>query len=765
MAGTPSSPTGVNAARVWAIVIGAMFAVYLIWLVLAPTPVLARDLGLYTLVLLACASAVLQRVRLEQADRLAWLLIGTGLLIWTASDAYYTVQVNSGVSDFPSAADWGYLAFFPLAYLAVGLLVVRHVARSPLGVWLDGFIVALAAGAGLWLLIPYLSPRLTDDWLATFMHLATPASDLLLLSGLIGVVALLGSGAGRMWWSLLAAAAILWATDSLWLLDVVQGQYRLGLPLDVGWLVAFMAFAAAAWMAIPGRTVVEDKTWAPLSAAAAGASFLLLLFATQNRVPVGSVLLAATAVVLGVFRGAQTVRAASAYQQAKIQATRDELTGVANRRRLVEMLSTQTGVRAGALLLVDIDGFKWVNDSLGHAAGDEVLVALAPRLLAQTDGDDVVARLGGDEFAVFLTGVTEPGPAFVVAEALRQAVARPLQVSDMELQIDLSIGIALAPRDATTLSDLLRSADSAMYRAKRSRIGIAAFEAEDQVADRGQLLHLQELRNALADDQLTCVYQPKVDLGTGRVAGVEALVRWQHPQRGEIPPAEFMPYAEHSALIRPLMARTLEVAVAQAAAWMRSGVTVTMSVNLSATNLLDPRLTATIQEILVRHGVPPGRLMLEITESVFVADPERATRVITALTDMGLRLSVDDYGTGFSSLSQIRNLATEELKLDASFVQGVATRQDLQTVVAATVLLAHGLGLTLVAEGVQSQEDLDVLADLGVDLAQGFHICPPLPGPAVERWLATYSTVPRQRAAGRGVSLRGPGHLLPPESA
>ena len=756
MDGTRTGPTGSAAVRpLWGL-IALLLVGYLGWLVWAPTSQPWRDLVLYTVILLACTVAVLLRARAESVDRRAWLLLGLGMLVWTASDALYTVQAQRGDASFPSVADWGYLMFFPFAYLAVGLLVVRHVARSAIGVWLDGILVALAAGSFLWLMVPELSSAMGTDGFSVFMQFATPASDLLLLSGLIGVVGLLGRQAAPMWWALVGAASFLWATDSIWLLGISQDAYHVGIPLDIGWIVAFLLFATAAWLPAPVRAVVPDRTWAPMAAIAGGASFLLLLFATQNRVPFGSVLLAAGAVVIGVVRGAQTMRAASAYQQARRQAERDELTGLANRRRLTTFLGDSERMPAGALLLIDIDRFKWVNDSMGHAAGDQVLLQLAPRLASQVGSDDLVVRLGGDEFAVFLAGVTDPDAAYVAAELLRTRAGRPMNVSGIELEMDLSIGIALTPRDAGSLSELLKAADGAMYRAKRSRMGSAVYEADDGPDDQGQLFYLQELRHALVDGQLTCVYQPKLDLRTGSVVGVEALMRWQHPERGEIPPGQFLPYAEHTAVIRPLTTRALDVALAQAAAWQRDGLSLTMSVNLSATNLMDPRLQATVMERLTKHGVPAGRLMLEVTESVFVEDPVRAERVIAALTDLGVRLSVDDYGTGFSSLGQIQHVATEELKLDSSFVIGVAQRRDLQAIVSATVLLAHGLGLTLVAEGVETQDDLDTVTRLGVDQAQGFHICPPLSPLDAERWLRSHVTLPSQRQAEQPARRGGP---------
>ena len=250
---------------------------------------------------------------------------------------------------------------------------------------------------------------------------------------------------------------------------------------------------------------------------------------------------------------------------------------------------------------------------------------------------------------------------------------------------------------------------------------------------------------ALDDDRLACVYQPKIDLRSGQVVGVEALLRWHHPELGDVPPAWFLPLVERTALIRPLTLHVLDLALAQSARWRCGGRDWTVSVNLSATNLLDPSLPQEMARLLARHAVPPDRLMVEVTESVFVGDAERAAQVIGDLTRLGVRLSVDDYGTGFSALHRVRTVATEELKLDSSFIHGAAHRPDLQTIVRATALLAHGLDLVLVAEGIENEEDLAVVTELGCDLGQGFHLCPPLPAAELDQWLSRRAPVPPQR--------------------
>ncbi|MFN8126425.1 MAG: EAL domain-containing protein [Candidatus Nanopelagicales bacterium] len=733
--------------RLWLAVAVAAVG-YVAWLIAAPGPgVAGRDLILYTLLLAGFATLVLLRGLTRTQDRGAWLLLSAGMVIWTWSDAWYTAVVIPSHQEFPTVADWGYLVFFPFAYVAVGLLVVGRVGSKAIGVWLDGLLVALAAGAFLSLMAPAISAGLGSESWVTFMAFATPVSDLLLVSGLAGIVGLLGRRTGSMWWALLVASGVLWATDSMWLLGIMSSEYHVGSLLDMGWLLAFAIFAAAAWCPVGSPVLVEEHAWSAVSVVAGAASFCLLIYGTQSHLPIVTVCLAAGAVVIGVWRGGQMLKDASAYHQAKLQANRDELTGVANRRSLTSRLGSGN-LPSGALLLLDIDGFKQVNDSLGHAAGDHVLQEMARRLSDAVGPDVLVARLGGDEFAVFLRGTSDPSSAVGAAERLRIALAPPLPVNGLELRADVSIGVALAPEHGTTLDELLRAADSAMYHAKRSRSGTCLYEPEWDEADSDHLMCLQELRVALTEDRLACVYQPKLDLRSGEVVGVEALLRWHHPERGVLPPGWFLPLVERTALIRPLTLRVLDIALAQAAAWRAAGLDWTVSVNLSAMNLLDPGLAVTVGSLLGRHRVPADRLMLEVTEKVFVGDSDRARRVIGELTAMGVRLSVDDYGTGFSALNQIRMVATEELKLDTSFVCGVARRDDLASIVEATALLAHGLGLVLVAEGIEDQADLEAVTRLGCDLGQGFHICPPLPAADVEQWFrARVATVPVPRAA------------------
>lgn len=725
--------------------LGAALVVYAIWLTLAPDDYVAvRDLWLFTGILVAFAAWPFIRAGIVATDRLAWLAIGVGMLLWAAADAYYTFVVGDESGPYPYVADAGYLSFFVFAYAGVILLLIGRTVNRPVGAWVDGILVLCGAAALLFIAGPYLMGAPTAQGVALVLDYASPVGDLVLLCLLVAILGVLGRRAGLVWWILAAGAGLLWVADSLWLLATGTGSYQIGAPLDLMWLLAFGCFGTAAWLLpVPERRVVEGHVWSAVAPLVTTGCFLLLLAASRLDIPTVSVALAAVGLVLGLARTGVTLRASSRHAEIVRQAHTDDLTGLANRRKLAEEVGSRP---TGALALIDIDGFRQVNDSLGHLAGDELLRTVAPRLQQASEGHDaVLARLGGDEFALFLRGPHQVDHALEVGERVRAVIAEPMRISDIDLQIDMSVGIALAPQHGDSLEELLRAADAALYRAQHTKAGVTVFEPGLDSSDRGHLIFLQELRQAIAADELFCVYQPKIDTGTGCVAGVEALVRWRHPERGEIGPAEFLAFAERTALIRPLARRVLHLAIQQLREWRDAGLELTMSVNLSTMNLLDPHTPVVIAQLLAEHHLPADRLILEITESVFLADARRGREVLQALQRMGCQISIDDYGTGFSSLEQIQSLPAQELKLDSSFVAGVARRPQLQSIVSASVLLARGLGMSLVAEGVESEADLQMVTRLGCDLAQGFLICPPLAPLDAGIWLRRRPTVPRQR--------------------
>jgi diguanylate cyclase len=747
-------PVATARAPTWArrllMLLVAVTGVYVAWLVLSPGEYqVIRDVGLSGALVLSCSGLVLVRSRsLPQRERAGWVLIAAGLAVWSVADIGYSAVVSRGaVVPYPAWSDWLYLCFYPLAYAGVVIIYRARYTGRGRAVWLDGLLAALGFAAIVWVTIPGIYGSMGADSAAVFMSFAGPVADVLLLCLLAGIVGVLGLRAERTWWLLLAGALVLWAADSAWLLGVGDHSYSVGALLDACWPMAFLLLVVAAWQSPPRSPWDDSQAASPVSVIPVivpAACFVLLLAATEWPLPQMSVALAAAAIIVGLWRTALMAREASVQAELRRQAYLDDLTGLPNRRRL--MLELQHQAPGFALLLMDIDGFKEINDSLGHAAGDEVLKAIAPRLRSQLRSIDTVARLGGDEFAILLVGTATIEDAVRVAAKLRAELSRPIPIGDLRLQIDVSTGIAVSPCHGGTIEELLRAADSAMYRAKHAKTGQAVFDGAIDTNHSGHLLFLQQLRTALARGELGCVYQPKVDLVTGAVTGVEALVRWEHPERGQLAPGAFVPFAEQTALIRPLTDMVLELAVGQVAEWREQGIDVVVGVNLSTTNLLDPELPETVRRLLESAGVAPANLILEVTESMFMADPGRARDVIAELGRLGVILSIDDYGTGFSSLTQVRTLQAGEIKLDASFVTGVAGRKDLRSVVRSTAMLAHGLGVELVAEGIESAADLRAVRELGCDQGQGYFICPPLPPLEVTAWLRSRATLPRQRS-------------------
>jgi diguanylate cyclase len=410
------------------------------------------------------------------------------------------------------------------------------------------------------------------------------------------------------------------------------------------------------------------------------------------------------------------------------QAYHDDLTGLPNRRRLCERLESalaEAHERSAAVLLLDLDRFKEVNDTLGHRGGDELLRLLAERLRSRLDDDLLVARLGGDELAVLARGRT-PDDAVTLAREVRSTLVAPFVVDGVPVAVDAAVGVALSPEDGGDVDTLLRRADVAMYAAKGRRLGVARYDAGFDTSDRERLELMSELRGALEDGQIVLHYQPKVDLRTGSLSGVEALVRWQHPVRGLVPPGAFVPSAERSGLMRDLTRRVLELAVAQAAAWRAAGRPVPVAVNVTMFDLLDPGFGAGVEELLARVGLPPSDLQLELTESAVMSEPDRVADVLDGLRRLGVGIAVDDFGTGYSSLGHLARLPVDTIKIDRSFVLGMAAERASRAIVQATIELGHTLGLRVVAEGIESADVASELLAMGCDLGQGYHFGRPV---------------------------------------
>ncbi|MEU1476402.1 putative bifunctional diguanylate cyclase/phosphodiesterase [Streptomyces sp. NPDC001668] len=418
---------------------------------------------------------------------------------------------------------------------------------------------------------------------------------------------------------------------------------------------------------------------------------------------------------------------------------RDPLTGLPNRQWLLERIWTalddaeRIGARS-ALMLIDLDRFRSVNDTLGHLAGDRLLLQIADRLRIALPRGAEAARLGGDEFAVLLPVADSTTSASRVARNLVAALSSPLDLDGLTLVLEASAGVAVFPDHALDAEGLLRRADVAMYQAKRDRTGVEVYESKRDSNTPDRLGLLGDLRRALDAHDVQLHYQPKVRFD-GQVAGLEALVRWVHPERGKVPPDEFIAIAESSGLMPHLTEYVLDTALAQVAEWRAQGLHVPVAVNVSPRDVHTPGFAGSVAARLARHGVPAGALQLEITEHVLLEDPSRAADTLAALTGHGVKMSLDDFGTGYSSLVHLRRLPVSELKIDRSFVAKLAVDTEDAEIVRCTVDLAHSLGLLVVAEGVEDDETWERLRDMGCDAVQGWLVAAAMPPEETTAWL------------------------------
>jgi len=620
--------------------------------------------------------------------------------------------------------------------------------------WLDGLVGALgtAAVGTAFLIGPYLSPAFGRGSVQP-VDITWPAGDVLLLALLVAVGAIVGVRRDRALVAIAAALVCVALGDVQQFVRSAAGTYTDGGPLDLAWAVATVLTAWAAHLAAsrgaPADVVGVERSrlgWRLLAVPVACnlAALGVLVRGWSADLPAAAAWLACGCTVAAMARTAVTLREVRAFHEVEAQAVTDELTGLPNRRALLDVvargIATATTSSPAALLLLDLDGFKEVNDSLGHTAGDELLRRVGPRLRTGLRTQDTLARLGGDEFAVLLpdTGAEQ---ARECAERLRELLLQPFTVDGVRLHIGVSIGVSTAPAPAATVAELLRTADLAMYAAKSGRLGVTVHVPDPAAAGGDRLRTMEELRTALTDGQLVVHLQPQIDLVDGRVVGSEALVRWEHPVRGLLAPAELLPAAEQAGLLRPLTDTVLDLSLTAAARWWPEH-RVPVSVNLSAANVTDLDLPAKVVAALHRHRLPAAALALELVEDTLMNDPERGREVLGQLRRLGIRTSIDDYGTGYSSLAYLLHLPADELKLDRSLTARVDGDPRAAAIVRHTGALAHDLGLRLVAEGVEDAATGRALARLGCDVAQGYAVARPMPVADFLDWLAAVRPSP-----------------------
>jgi diguanylate cyclase len=712
----------------------------------------------------ATGCAALAARRAHGRQRSAWVWMAVGLGGWAAGDTLWSFYESVlQVQPFPSLADVGYFVFPVGAAAAMVQLPSGSAGQSRLRLLLDGVVVATSLFLLLWvtaLRTVYEVNR--GNRLALGVSLAYPICDIMVVT--IAVLVLGRSPAGqRLTMSLITAGAVLMAaSDSAFAYLVARGEYHSGDLIDLGWAAALIAFGSAALLsrrpsprdentvAVPPRA----SLWLPyVPPMLGGTAASVALFPGPIRI-VAPVLAVAFCVRQCIAAGENRRLLA----MVSAQALRDPLTGLANRALFRDRLNHAMQLRGRdgrsvAVLSLDLNDFKLVNDSMGHPTGDALLIRVAERLLGCVRTGDTVARLGGDEFAVLLEGRLDHSQ--LIGERIVEAFDEPFVVDGHELLMRPSVGMAVVTPDDPDLSGeaLSRQADIAMYSAKRSRTGgVHTFSSDMRLIDPDAVEQppvtrnvaggaetvrlLGELRHAIDHGQLDLVYQPKFDLVSLNIVGVEALLRWPHPDRGVLGPDQFLPLVRRHGLMRPVTDVVIEKALDQAAQWYSAGVGVPVAVNLFAPFLRDLELPNRLHGALNRRGLCPQALSVEITEDLVLDNVGRTRAVLQRLRERGIRIAIDDFGTGYSALWYLRELPIDEVKLDRQFVAPILTDPRAAAVVRAVVDLAHELDITTVAEGVEDGETAARLRDYGCEVGQGFYYSPPVAAAATGALLA-----------------------------
>jgi diguanylate cyclase len=690
--------------------------------------------------------------------RRAWATMAVALGVWTAGNLVWAFDaIVLQRNPFPSFADFCYFAFTLLAAVAMALFPTGPARESRVRLVLDGATVALCLVLLLWLLVLHKVYDTYREGGTSVLALVFPVGDLVVL---ITVVLVLGRAEARhrgVLWLLTAAIALVTVTHCAYVALVVGGRFDTGRLVDLGWAASLISFAAAALFSRryspPTRPAVPDSSnsslWLPyVPLLLAGTIGPVLIMSGLERIVVPLVVVA---VCLRQSVAAWENRRLLA--AAADQALRDPLTGLANRtlfrdRLAHAMMLRQRDDREVAVVSLDLDDFKLINDSLGHPAADAILVRVGKRISDSVRPGDTVARPGGDEFTLLLEG--PPDQSRLVAERVVEAFAGPFVIDGEEMLMRPSVGMAIASPDEPDLTPgvLMQRADVAMYLAKRARSsGLHTFSSDmtvldlatDPVLERAgtaagrsagdgaaQVRLLGELRQAIDNRDLDLVYQPKVDLRTGRTVGVEALLRWPHPLLGVLRPDEFMSLVREYGLMRPLTDLVVDKALDDAARWVSLGVGTPVAVNVFAPFLRDAKLPDALHSALQKRDLPADLLTIEITEDLMLNDVGRVTAVLHRLREHGIRVAIDDFGSGYSALSYLRDLPIDEVKLDRQFIASVTADARAAAVVRAVIDLTRDLLITVVAEGVEDAETAGWLCDHGCDIGQGYYFGMPV---------------------------------------
>ena len=713
-------------------------------LALAPVPALADDgvqLGAALVVQLGAWLLLRWRARLAPDERDLWHRFATGAALLAAGCAVAAcltaVHATHAAGVVPLAL--AHIAAFPALYGGMVLWNRDSTNIADPSDTLLGAAAVLAAVAVTDTVLAHAGSHwVTAPWWQVQPVLLQVAAGLVLIGTAMSVPFISGMARDPRAWLITGAMTAYLAAG----IAAVAG-------VRAGWALAALGVVLLSLAAVVHPTPVP-RTMTDPGATTIGA-FVVIITSIAVLVVTAVGASSPTAVfcagVAGTASGVRlllNVRDLSQLAVSRREALTDELTGLANRRAVLRRVEELSAERAPLVLgVLDLDKFKEVNDGLGHAAGDDLLRLVAQRLTRGLGPGDVLGRLGGDEFALVASvapGTRPEERAAQLGREVQEWLAEPFAVGGLSVHVAVSLGLtchAGGPGgDPAAPAALLRQADAAMYDAKRAGSRVVHYDADRHGDSSGRLALVEELRAGIAGGELVLHHQPQVSVADRRTVGVEALVRWQHPTRGLLAPGDFLPLAEVHGLMGVLTDEVLAQAVAQAAVWHRAGRGLRMSVNLSASNLLDTGLPERVAELLALHALPPSALVLEVTETVLLSDPDRSLAVVGALTELGAGVSIDDFGTGYASLTYLHQLPVQELKLDRSFTADLLTDSRAAAIVASTIRLAHQLGLRVVAEGVEDPATLVHLRALDCDESQGYLHSPPLPAAELEQWLA-----------------------------
>ena len=685
---------------------------------------------------------------IQPSRRTTLLLLLAAIATWSLGSISVNAATIDAQAEFPAPGEW----LFLVSYLGLVGYLLRDVDRRqarPARGWLDIVIICggTACVASLLLVTPI--HALSDQkGVSLLLALIYPLADMTLALVVLGQSLLQARTDWRKSWMIGTAFVLLTCADSGFALQVSASTYDFGNLSYALWGGGFALLVTAACR--PDQSVIRAVPKASGTPILVGAGLVALaVLAIRPDDTLAPVMLPPAVLTLATVaaRLALALRDANRANEAFALSQTDDLTMLPNRRAVRAWLSGGLADRTPlALMVLDLDGFKEINDSLGHRAGDTVLTLVGVRMREAVDPHARVARLGGDEFAIILETIDEI-ELMETAHGVLRELAKPIVIEGIEISPSGSIGVTVTlPGDADA-GDVLRRADVAMYQAKTSGLGVALYDAQLDEFSRSRLELAEELRKGITDGQIEVWYQPQIDASTMQVSGLEALVRWRHPTQGVISPVSFLPAARRAGLMGQLSEVVAKQAIQDLQMRWRTDVDIRVAINCAPPELLGPTFLPYLYAAIAEWEVPEDRLVLEVTEDSFLADPQHTHDVLLELRSHGVQISIDDYGTGFSSLTYLRNLPVQELKIDRSLIGNVATDDRTWMIVASTIQLAQALDMRIVAEGVENPDDLACLVGMGIDMLQGYHLARPMPASQINQWVRDWNFIDHSSAS------------------